>query len=352
MSNLTEKEALKDLESNLRFPPFQIKVRNDKDFGSMPTSQRPDAILNIKYEPVGSYDFAVEYKSTGGMANLRVAILTAQANAYANKGLLPLVLMPFLREEALDELVRQQVSGLDLSGNGVLYVPGVWFGYRTGGKNQFPSTLPKSSPYRGEQSIVGRALLTQNEFATQSALVQYLTEFTVTNSTVSKVLSAMAEDLIVRKKPRITLERPDVLLDRLTENYRPPKTRKVQRIRFDLTDDVKAKMAANMWDTKVRYAIESPDQYTVAPSSGTMLQILTNDWERLMKDIPYQSDERFANVELTEIDARFPFFGRELINGLWYTSPLQAYLTLSLGGKRERQIAETLRASLLTSARA
>ncbi len=348
MSNLTEKAALNELESKLRFPPFQITVRNDKDFGSMPMSQRPDAILNIRYEPAGSYGFAVKYKSTGGLANLRVAILTAQAIAYANKGLFPLVLMPFLREEALDELVRQQVSGLDLSGNGVLYVPGVWFGYRTGEKNQFPSTLPKSSPYRGEQSIVGRALLIQNEFATQSALVQYLTEFTVTNSTVSKVLSTMAEDLIVRRKPRITLERPDVLLDRLTENYRPPKTRKVQRIRFDLTDDVKAKMAANTWDTQIRYAIESPDRYTVAPSSGAMLQILTNDWERLMKDIPYQSDVRFANVELTEIDARFPFFGRELINGLWYTSPLQAYLTLSLGGKRERQIAATLRAQLLT----
>ncbi len=348
----TETSILDDLQSKLSFPPFTIRVRKDMDFSALPPDQRPDAVLNIEFPENGSRDFALTYKSVGGLANLRVAIMSAQALAYASKHLLPLVVVPHLRPDALAELMRQRVSGLDLNGNGVLYAPGSWVGYRTGEKNQYPSTAPISSPYRGEQSIVCRALLAKRSFDSQSDMVRALEAFEIRASTVSKVLSVLAEDLIVRKKPRIILERPDILLDRLRENYRPPKILSTQRLRLIFTDTAKATMAANAAAARVWYAMSTPDVYTLAPSGDSTRPIFTTSAQNLMNGVSYEPDDRFPNIVLIETASRFPFFGRVNVDEFWRLSPLQEYLALSQQGKREREIAETLRPGLLVHSEA
>lgn len=351
---MTEQEMQRLVDAGLSFPPFRITARNDLDFGAMPASQRPERVLNISFEGGASRDFAVEIKRSSGLANLRTAIMSAKALAYANanRALLPLVVVPYLRPQAIDELVREQVSGLDLSGNGVLYVPGAWFGYRTGAKNRNPETAPSASPYRGEQSIVCRALLSADAFENQAAIVKVLAEFKVNASTVSKVLTALAEDLLVTKKPRIAVQRRNDLLDRLAENYRPPVVRAMRRIRLDLTPAVKQRMAENAARSNLWYAVSSPERYTVAPSGTDTQRVLAGDGLRLMDGVDYREDDRFPTIELVDVDARFPFYGREFADGIWWTSALQEYLTLARSGKRERQIAESMRPRLVAPERA
>jgi len=345
---LSESEAARIVEEGLRFPPFTITIRRDMVLESSASSRRPDWIFSIAWEGA-SRDFAVEYKNSGSMSTLRAAIVQAGSIAYANKSrdLLPLVLVPFLRPQALDELVREKMSGLDLCGNGVLFAPRAWCAYRSGEKNLYPETVPVRSPYRGDQSLVARALLTREEFRTQTEIVEYLGEYGIVASTVSKVLRALEEDLIVSRKPIIRLERRDELIDRLRENFTPLKARSAKRLRVELTNPTKERLADNASRAKIWYAVSAPERYTMLPSSSGTQRVLTSDATRLIEGVSYQEDERFPTIELVETDSKLPFFDRRFEEGTWWTSPLQEYLQLANGGKREEQAAAAIRASFL-----
>ena len=111
-------------------------------------------------------------------------------------------------------------------------------------------------------------------------------------------------------------------------------------------------MDANAEAAFTLYAMSSPESYTSAASGGGTRTILTTDAENLTKGVEYEFDDRFANVTLIETASRFPFFGRMRDGGSWILSALQEYLTLSHLGKREREIADTLRAGILMPAEA
>lgn len=343
---LTEQAALQLIQDGLNFPPLTIRVRDDYGPTRLSGTQSPDWVVNIAWEGGGSRDFAVEYKSVSGLASVRSALLAAKAAAYGTE-LLPLVMTPFLRQESLDELLREKTSGLDLCGNGVIYAPGAWCIYRTGEKNRYPATATVASPFRGERSIVVRALLSRRSFQKQTEIVAYLAEFGISAPTVSRVLTALEEDLLVTRKPTIQIERPDIVLDRLRESYRPAKPRSRRRIRLELTDVVKERLDSNARDSKSWYALSVPTKYTLLPSSSDMRRILTADADALLRGIAFVDDDRFPTFEIEETDSRVPFFGRTFEDGLWWTSELQEYLTLTAGGKREQEAAVALRQRVL-----
>jgi len=83
------------------------------------------------------------------------------------------------------------------------------------------------------------------------------------------------------------------------------------------------------------------------PSSSGTQRVLTSDATRLIEGVSYQEDERFPTIELVETDSKLPFFDRRFEEGTWWTSPLQEYLQLANGGKREEQAAAAIRASFL-----
>lgn len=335
------------VERGLVFPPLVLRIRRDVDWGSTPERQRPDWVLNIEFEG-GSKNFAARYKGSAGLKNLRLALMEAQSLAYTSKAynMEPLVIVPYLNTEALNELVAQKTSGIDLCGNGVIYA-GTWFAYRTGAKNKFPSSAPVKSPYRGEQSLVTRALLSQRVFKTQQEIVVSLSQFDVAASTVSKVLRALEEELMVEKKPAIRALRPGALLDALRENYRAPKIQRTKRMRRMTQDDAYQRLADNAERLGVLYAVSSPERYAVLPGSSNVVRVFTNDAKSLLAGIDLVEDDRFPELEVLEIESRLPFLGRENENGRWWTSPLQEYLALSNGGKREQETAETIRPRIL-----
>ncbi len=329
------------------FQPFEVTVRDDTTPLVPPAVEQPDMIVSLSFDG-GRRDFAVEIKANSTPQTLRLAIMQAKAVAFANqaRSLLPMVVLPYLRPDALDELVRQRTSGVDLCGNGVIYVPGNWFAYRTGAKNKYPSSEPIKNPFRGEQSIVARCLLSRSEFRSQQDIVAAVAEFGVTQSTVSKVLAALSSELMAERKPVIRTLRPSALLDALRDNYRVPTPRRVRRVR-PVAEGAWSRLAENAERANVRYAVSAPERYVLLPNASGVKRVLTTNVEALLEKIDLIDDDRFPEMELVEVSTNAIFFGRLQEGNTWFTAPLQEYLELSQAGKREREAAQQMRPRLL-----
>src|SRR6185295_8823256 len=116
---------------------------------------------------------------------------------------------------------------LDLCGNGVINLPGEWFVFRTGEKNRFPSSLPIKNIYCGASSIVARVFLLRPNYQSVNEVREEILkrEGKVSLSTVSKVLKALQEDLIISRNDEIRVLQPERLLEQLQNAYRRPRTK-------------------------------------------------------------------------------------------------------------------------------
>lgn len=66
-----------------------------------------------------------------------------------------------------------------------------------------------------------------------------------------------------------------------------------------------------------------------------------------MERLPGKEDDRFPNLELLETETQSVYFDARDENGFVWTSPVQTYLELAAGDKRNRDTAEQVRSFLL-----
>ena len=107
----------------LALPPLEIQwLGAEQPVGN----GRGDAVLRISYDG-SAYMFLAKYKPSWTERNFQAALVQIEGHIAAHtekkERLYPLVILPFLSEAHLEELVRRRVSGLDLCGNGVIIVP-------------------------------------------------------------------------------------------------------------------------------------------------------------------------------------------------------------------------------------
>jgi len=162
--------------------------------------------------------------------------------------------------------------------------------------------------------------------------------------TVSKVLNGLEEDLMVSRNGTIQLIQPESLLDKLAANYRVPRSRKrLGRINPDDLVEVSAWAAK----TRNRFAVGGESWYTLFPGSERRFEIYTTSLERLFDQMAFEEDSRFPNAEIIETNDQRVFFDTRERDGILLTSPIQTYLELSTGGKRERETAQQLRSMIV-----
>ena len=153
-----ESEVVRRLRSgDLTFEPFRVAALISRERGPV----RPDYVLELEWGD-RRRRFAVEYKRLSTPKQLEEAIQQAKRNAVGD--LLPMVMVPYLRSSALARLVETETSGIDLSGNGFVTVPGEWFVYKTGERNKYPARAPIKAVYAGKSSLVGRVFLLCAQF--------------------------------------------------------------------------------------------------------------------------------------------------------------------------------------------
>jgi len=339
------------------FPPLQFRPVSEAS-----SSDGIDLILAGQWAGQQAI-FAVECKSSSSPRAVREA--AAQARTYADAlrehGYLPLVVAPFLNEERLKELEQEGVSGVDLCGNGVVVAPGKFAVYRTGAPNLFRSSAPIKNIYKKNSSIVGRVFLVRPRYGAVTEIQSEIERRSLSNwppislGTVSKALKGLREDLIVsRRDAGISLVQPDKLLEKLARNFTWEKTRPAIRAKVEADgnhlSDVLIRTADALRLPLVATGTASVSKYAVM-QRGPVLSVYCSEPESLLKRVGGTSTDRFPNVEIIEAKEPAFYFDAQTERAFRWASPVQVYLELMAGDKRDRETAEQVKNVILSNVR-
>ena len=169
-------------------------------------------------------------------------------------------------------------------------------------------------------------------------------------STVSKALKTLGDDLVVTREPTIRLLQPDKLLEKLNENYEPPMVR--QRVRIKISEEsgkvleLLSKQSQALDVPLVASGISSVTRYAVM-QRGDLLSVYCPRLEGLLELLPGNQTDRFPNLELVETDDETVYFDARQEGDFWWASPVQVYLELMAGDKRDQETAEQVKSLIL-----
>jgi len=353
----TEKEMLEQLKrGKVALPPLFLRFLGEglQNGGS----RRFDALVEASWGGIKA-KFAVECKALSTPKAFQDGLNLLKTSRLP-KGYQPLLFVPFLNERQLQELERESISGIDLCGNMVVVVSGILAVFRGGGKNRFRSSDPIKNIYRKDSSMVGRVFLVRpsynavqevwSEINRRNILMDRWDRVPTNLSTVSKALKTLEEDLVIERVGAIRLLQPDKLLDKLSENYIPPKIK--QRVQLKITENVSVirkllqKQAKAVGVPLVTTGISSVMRYAVM-QRGEMISIYCPRLEMLLERMPGSQSDRFPNLELLETEDATVYFDARQEEDFWWASPVQVYLELMAGDKRDQEIAEQVRLNII-----
>lgn len=242
---------------------------------------------------------------------------------------------------------------MDLSGNGLVIVPDRLLIFRSGQKNRFPSNAPIKNIYRRNSSMVSRMFLSLNEFDSvqklrdeinkRNLLVNLWNKTPMSLATVSKSLKTLEDDLIIDRTDLIRLLQPKKLMEKLTDNYIKPKV--TDRIQLKVNGNP-ASILNNLF-MKVCQAgiplivtgLSSVSKYAVM-QRGDMISFYCPQISSFLEHIPADRTDRFPNIELIETSEEPVYFDPFESEGILWASPIQTYLELMIGDKRDRETAD------------
>lgn len=342
---LSQQEALRMLQSGeISFPPFSLDAKTSKS-----GSRRTEDVVFLKLGWNGTFkEFKVIYKEVATPKKVGDALREAAEYASSGSKKLPLLLVPFLTDHTLQRLEALKVSGLDLCGNAVLFAE-PWLVHRTGNPNCFPSSQPIKNVYEGKSALVGRVLLSRPHFDFVSDVRNEIEcrGGTLSMGTVSKVLKALEEDLIVSKSEGIALLQPTKLLHNIAHHYKGVEVKGVIAGKADLDTSFYSALREHAKMNGIRCAGRSEALYAISPTSGYRTRIYVSRLGPWLDALPFQKSERFANLEFVETQDEGVYFDPHEHDGFTWCSKLQIYLELYSSGKREREISLPLQNDLL-----
>ena len=92
----------------------------------------------------------------------------------------------------------------------------------------------------------------------------------------------------------------------------------------------------------------SVSRYTVMPR-GDLLSVYCPKLEPLRVLLPGSRTDRFPNLELIEVEDETVYFDARQEEGFWWASPVQVYLELMTGDKRDQETAEQLKPYIMNT---
>jgi len=278
-----------------------------------------------------------------------------QLKSYAGKRRENLLLVvPFLSKTIVELLEREGLSGLDLNGNYLIQTPDM-VAIRLDRENQFPDSQAIKKIFSGNSSLVGRLFLTaKRRFGSVNEVCAAIKELggSLSLSAVSKVLKGLESDLIIEKGPSgVALLQPAKLLQSLEDGYRAPKATATMKLKLPGTGIAAVRELAKIMPA-ARWVLSgesSAQRYAVTTEAETF-SVYATDLEPpwLFSSLKDFEDERFFNVTMKKIPDTFPYFDVQEVVGIPWASPVQCYLELSKQDKREKEIAATVRAAILS----
>ena len=368
--NKTESEMLAQLKASpISLSPVTLTMR---EISARLGDIEYDAIVDATWDG-DEAAFAIECRRLGTPKEFANAVLQIQSWNLPD-GMFPLLLLPYLKPEQLDELDRLGISGVDLCGNGVITIPGRLKIFRTGQTNRFKSSATIKNVYRGKTSLVARIFAEQSSFSSLQSLREAIIKRDLLSvsgltkpiglSTVSKALKTLEQDLIIARESggTIKLLQRDQLLDKLQRNDEP----------LEAQETIKLKVETNALGEWVKFYTNAPSGLVVlsglsSTSKYAVMQraeiykLYTPDPIALAKRMtgrggasevppnenPAKETDRFENVVLVKTKRPIDYFDVPVDEPLRWASPLQTWLELMRGDKRDRETADQVRELLL-----
>lgn len=311
----------------------------------------PDAIIDVSLPgETEEFRFVVESKADATPRSVKLAV--AQARAAIHPGEHPMIQVPYLSAERLEELEREGMSGVDICGNGVVIIPGRLWVIRSGKPNPFRYARPLSNPYSGRSAIVARMFLLQERWRSLVSLTEAIRErgTSLSLAQASRAVRAMQDDLIVTKEAgSLVLQEPLRLLDQLAKAWKRPHFRSRRAFRLPPATEWASALSSN---DQLKWAVtgESSASRYVTFGQGGPLRVAVSNLENastLLRGTP-EPVPSFAEVELLETDEPGFFFASETDEkGIRWASRLQTWLELQAGDARQQHAARDLRTQLL-----
>lgn len=265
----------------------------------------------------------------------------------------PMIFVPYLSPERLDDLEREQISGVDMCGNGLIIVPGRLYILRRQYPNRYSQPKPLNNPYAGRSSLVARMLLKQPTWNSLNDLVSAikLANGEISKPQASKAISALEEDLIVWKNGlTISLKEPALLMDKLGQAFEKPTPRRQQALRLPPGTDWGSALSRE--SSLKNWAVtgeSSVGQYTMFAQAGPR-QVAVSDLMRAIQQLPCTPEPvpNFADIELLEIDDAGIYYQTKIDEkNVRWASRLQTWLELQAGDARQQDAARNIREQIL-----
>lgn len=268
----------------------------------------------------------------------------------------PLVIVPWLSDEQLKLLEREAVSGLDLCGNGVIVIPEKILVLRSGKPNSYRDTRMVRNVYEGTSSLVARAFLLRPTYDSVAAVVQEIQARSgnITQPTVSKALKQLEADVVIwREVGLLKLLQGEKLLERLATNFKLPRQLGVLTGKLaGEPEEVAGLLSAAAKKCGAKIVVTgacSVNQYSTMARESMVEFYSSMDVAKLSAALGPELDasSRFPNFRVIYTDDQTVFFDARLEQGRLFASPLQCYLELVKGDKREVETALRVRTTIL-----
>ena len=361
---MASQNGFPDVLEHLDLGPLTVEVE--------PTNELPehaDAVLRLRWDASGQRRghrsgrgdgprgqdgtvewFEAEFKKGHSLRDVRNAAWHLRDRPPSHPQAHKLLVVPYLNRSALGLLREMGVNGLDLCGNGVVQGDGWWF-YQHGNPNRY-SKQRSRAPYRGKSALVGRALLLRPRYEAVGDVQEEIGRrgASISLSQVSKVLSALEDDLVIRRKGHgVQLLQPKKLLNSLVDAYKAPKPTQTLEAKAELGPDLLRRLRGQADRAGARVVGFEPQRYVIAPGVRERLEVYVEP--DIGADLSGAFDldpvTRFANLVIHVVDEPGVYFDLVEDRGFRWSPPLEVYLELMQGGKREQEIADDLRPHLL-----
>ena len=331
----------------LKIDRVDLEVPNAK-------SRLLDAVVFAESQEGGEvFRFAVEAKGRSTPNILQSAVTQIRNNL--SPGEYPLVYVPYLSSERLEYLEAEQVSGIDLCGNGIITIPNRLMVYRTGNPNRYPESRSLSNPFQGKSAMIARMFISTPQFSSLDELRDCVQKLgvSISLSQVSKAVAALTEELLIsRVKRSIFVRDPDAILERLSQEWSPDIE---QRVHLKLPGGISALNQLNT-DSRLTWSItgaSTAGRYVVFPQGGPV-QVAVSDSRKAMTllEAKEESVPSFSDVELIKTNEPGFYYDNEKDDeGLRWASRLQTWIELDNGDGRQRDAARDVRNTILPEKR-
>ncbi|MHC4926946.1 MAG: hypothetical protein ACYTER_06385 [Planctomycetota bacterium] len=349
---LTENEIIDALKSQMDcFEPLilgeVIKQSNNNGV---------DAIVVFSLQDGPSFTAAIEFLTISTPKAISQKLNVLKNSNDFQEDIVPMIVAPYISEKQAALLKDNGVSWIDLSGNMILNIPLGIYIERTGKPNKYPDTAPIKKIYQGTSSLVSRALLLNPKgFSSLNGIVDFINQRNgkITLATVSKVLKALDEDLLVsRKDSWISVKQPQLLLANLAEGYADySKNRKDRSFIYDVDDiDVLCEILsqANLKYAFCGYYAAQKKGYGVTGQVSIFLES-KRDLYKVNKMIPdiANPDEEYGQVKFVETKNPCVWFNCQEKSSGNIVDDLELYLEMMIDSPRGPKIAKQLEKQIL-----